>query len=224
MADRTPRPGVIFDVDGTLLDTPYLHAVAWARAFREGGHDVPMAAIHRAVGIASKELVEFLLGSADEAVIEGHSEQYQAFRDDVRALPGAADLIRRCRDHGLATVLATSGSRDDLEWMLPAIGVEEDELDGIITSSDVEESKPAADPFASAMESHGLDPERSVAIGDTIWDVEAARRAGITCIAVTCGGIDRRTLLDAGAAEVHDDPRAIVGTWEQSLLSSIPVA
>lgn len=222
MADASTRPGVIFDVDGTLLDTPYLHAVAWARAFRDGGYDVPMAAIHRAIGIASNELVEFVLGEVDEKVVDGHSEHYQAFHDEVRPLPGAADLIRQCRRSGLTVVLATSGSKDDLEWMLPAIGVEEDELDGVLTSSDVEESKPAADPFAKALSEHGLDPERSVAIGDTIWDVEAARRAGVTCIAVTCGGIDRRTLLDAGAAEVHDDPRAIVGTWEQSLLSTLP--
>jgi HAD superfamily hydrolase (TIGR01509 family) len=221
MADAT-RPGVIFDVDGTLLDTPYLHAVAWARAFRDGGYDVPMAAIHRAIGIASNELVEFVLGEVDEQVVEGHSKHYEAFHDEVRPLPGAADLIRQCRRSGLTVVLATSGSKDDLEWMLPAIGVEEDELDGILTSSDVDESKPAADPFAKALSEHDLDPDRSVAIGDTIWDVEAALRAGVRCIGVTCGGIDRRTLLEAGATEVHDDPRAILGTWEQSLLSSIP--
>ncbi len=218
---QSARPGVVFDVDGTLLDTPYLHAVAWARALREHGYDVPMAAIHRAIGIASSELVEHLLGETHDEVAASHSKHYEAFHDEVRALPGAPELIRQCRSNNLTVVLATSGSRDDLGWMLPAIGVEEDELDGIITSSDVEESKPSADPFAKALASQQLDPEHSVAIGDTIWDVEAALRAGIACIGVTCGGIDRRTLLEAGAGEVHDDPRAITNTWEHSILARL---
>ncbi len=223
MAGTETRPGVVFDVDGTLLDTPYLHAVAWARAFRDNGFDVPMAAIHRAIGIASAELVQHLLGETNEKVTAAHSEHYESFHDEVRSLPGAPDLIRECRNRGLAVVLATSGSREDLDWMLPAIDVTEDELDVIITSSDVEESKPSADPFATALREAGLDPERSAAIGDTIWDVESALRTGIPCIAVTCGGIDRRTLLEAGAVEVHDDPRAILRTWDQSVLSKLAV-
>ena len=213
--------GVILDVDGTLLDTNYLHAVAWARAFRDNGHDVPMAALHRTIGMSSDNLVKELLGDSDEAVVEGHSKHYEAFQEEVRAFPQVPDLIRACRDRGLSVVIVTSGAKDDLEWMLPAIGVEEDELDGVLTSGDVEESKPSPDPFESALEKHGLDAARTVAVGDTVYDVQAAHRAGVRSIALTCGGIDEHTLREAGAHEVHDDPAALLEALERSALADL---
>jgi HAD superfamily hydrolase (TIGR01509 family) len=222
MSDRDRGDaGVIFDVDGTLLDTNYLHTVAWARAFRRNGHDVPMARLHRGIGMTSGVLVEQVLGTADEQTAEAHSEEYEAFKDEVRAFPRTADLVEECRRRGLRVVLATSGKKDDLEWMLPAIGVEQDTLDGALTSGDVDESKPSGDPFRTALEKYGLDPERTVAVGDTVWDVESAARAGLRCVAVTCGGIDERTLRDAGAVEVHDDPEALLAAFDDSVLGTL---
>lgn len=210
--------GVILDVDGTLLDTNYLHAVAWARAFRDAGHNPSMSSLHRAIGITSDVLVEQLLGESDERVVEGHSKHYAALQDEVRAFPRVPDLIRECRRRGLSVVIVTSGAKDDLEWMLPAIGVEEDELTGVLTSGDVEESKPSPDPFATALEKHGLDSGRTVAVGDTIYDVQAALRAGLGSIALTCGGIDEHTLREAGAHEVYDDPAALLEALERSAI------
>jgi Predicted phosphatase/phosphohexomutase len=134
------------DVDGTLLDTNYLQVLAWWRAFRDTGHDdVSMAACHRAIGIGSAELVTHLLGDdvPDAAeVMEAKSRRYEPLRELVAAFPRVDELLRACRERGLAVVLATSGEESDLEWMVPAIGGE-DVVDGSTTSGDVDSAKPA---------------------------------------------------------------------------------
>ena len=213
--------GVLFDVDGTLLDTNYLHVLAWWQAFQDTGHDdVTMAAIHRAIGIASEGLVKHLVGQSEDAAVEAHSRRYEALRDQVVAFPRTDELVKTCADHGLTVVLATSGKEADLEWMLPAIGAE-DYVGGATTSSDVDEAKPAPDLLSTAMRQHGLAPDRTVVVGDTVWDVESARRAGLPCIALTCGGISRAELLQAGAAEVFDDPAHLADEFSRSLLGRI---
>jgi len=216
------RPGVLFDVDGTLLDTNYLHVLAWWQAMRDAGHpDVSMAAIHRSIGIASEGLVERLLGEDDEKAVDAHSERYEALRDQVTAFPKAADLVRACAKLGYTPVLATSGKEDDLEWMLPAIGTDDDDFAGSTTSSDVDEGKPAPDLLTGALEQHELDPKRTVVIGDTVWDVEAAENAGLPCIALTCGGISEAELREAGAAEVYADPAQLLERLDDSLLARL---
>jgi HAD superfamily hydrolase (TIGR01509 family) len=215
------RPGVLLDVDGTLLDTNYLQVLAWWRAFRDTGHDdVSMADCHRAIGIGSAELVTHLLGDdvpdAGE-VMEAKSRRYEPLRELVAAFPRVDELLRACRERGLAVVLATSGEESDLEWMVPAIGGE-DVVDGSTTSADVESAKPAPDLLRTAAEAHGLDPARTVAVGDTIWDVRAARAAGFPVIAVTCGGISRQELLEEGADEVYDDPADLLAHLDDSLI------
>jgi HAD superfamily hydrolase (TIGR01509 family) len=220
MSDQ--RPGVLFDVDGTLLDTNYLHVLAWWQAMNDAGHeDVSMAAIHRSIGIASEGLVERLLGHDDDKAVEAHSKRYEALRDQVTAFPRAAELVKRCADRGLVPVLATSGKEDDLEWMLPAIGAE-DCFAGSTTSSEVDEGKPSPDLLTTAVEEHRLDPKRSVVIGDTVWDVEAADKAGVPCIAVTCGGISEAELRAAGAVEVYADPADLLDRFDESLLGRLP--
>ena len=200
------RPGVLFDVDGTLLDTNYLHVLAWWQAFEDTGRGpVAMSAIHRAIGIPSDGLVRQIVGEDDEKTVEAHSKRYEPLRENVQPFPRTADMLQACADRGLAVVLATSGQKSDLDWMLPAIGAG-DAVTGATTSADVDEGKPAPDLLGAAMEDHGLDPQRTVVVGDTVWDVEAAQRAGLPCIALTCGGISEQELRDAGASAVYDDP------------------
>jgi HAD superfamily hydrolase (TIGR01509 family) len=215
------RPGVLFDVDGTLLDTNYLQVLAWWQAFRDTGHsEVSMADCHRSIGIASEELVTHLLGDdADdaEAVSEAKTGRYEPLRELVTPFPRVDDLLAACREQGLAVVLATSGEESDLEWMVPAIGGE-DVVDGTTCSADVEAAKPAPDLLQTAVDTHGLDPSRTVVVGDTVWDVQASRGAGLPCIGLTCGGISRAELLEAGADEVFDDPADLLAHLGDSLV------
>ena len=217
-----PRAGVLLDVDGTLLDTNYLHALAWWQAMRDGGvQGVTMTDCHQAVGIGSEELVRRLAGRDDDAVVEAHSARYEALQDQVVAFDRSADLVQRLADSGLAVVLATSGRQQDLEWMLPAIGVEDDLIDGSTTSGDVEQAKPHPDLLSTAMEQHGLDPARTVAVGDTVWDVQAAHDAGVRIVAFTTGGIPRCQLEQAGADEVWSGPADLLDHWDDSLLARL---
>jgi HAD superfamily hydrolase (TIGR01509 family) len=216
--DSTPRAGVLFDVDGTLLDTNYLHVLAWWRAFREAGHqDVTMAQLHRLIGKASELLTEEVLGEVDEEVVEGHGKRFEELRSMTQATPGAADLVRGCRDRGLAAVLATSGKSDDIDWMLPAIGAG-DAVSGSTTSEDVDRSKPAPDLLQAALEANGLDPRLTTVVGDTVWDVESAQRAEMPCVGLACGGISPQELRDAGAAEVYDDPADLLANLDGSVV------
>ena len=216
-ADRL-RPGVLLDVDGTLLDTNYLHVLAWSQAFTDTGHDgIAMSAIHRAIGIPSAGLVRHLLGEDDGATVEAHSERYTPLRERAAAFPGAADLLAACAGRGYAVVLATSGEESDLEWMQPAIGAG-DAVTGATTSADVDEGKPAPDLLTVAVERYGLDPERTVVVGDTVWDVEAARAAGLPCIGLTCGGIGEAELREAGAVAVCADPADLLARLDDTPL------
>jgi HAD superfamily hydrolase (TIGR01509 family) len=215
------KPGVLFDVDGTLLDTNYLHVLAWSEALRETGHEgVAMARIHRSIGIGSEALVEHLLGQEDQATVDAHSERFAALRDRVAAFPRTAELIAECDRRGLTAVVATSGKKGDLDWMLPAVGAEH-HLAGATTSDDVEDAKPAPDVLSVAVEQHGLDPTRTVVVGDTVWDVESAKRAGLPCVGLRCGGVSDSELRDAGAVEVYDDPADLLDHLADSALARL---
>lgn len=215
------RAGVVFDIDGTLLDTNYLHVLAWWQAFRDTGHQIAMWRLHRSIGIASEELVKRLLGAADDDVVQAHSERYAALRDQVTAFPGAAELLAACTELGLTVVLATSGTKDDLEWMLPAIGAPDGVVAGATTSADVEAGKPHPDLLEVALRDHRLDRGRTVAVGDTVWDVESARSAHLPCVALLSGGIGVGEL--GGAEAVYDDPAALLDRLGSSPLARLGV-
>jgi HAD superfamily hydrolase (TIGR01549 family) len=218
-ASVATNAGVLFDIDGTLLDSNYLHVLAWAQAFRDNDHPVSMWTLHRAIGIGSEELVERLLGEPDGNVVQAHSERYEALRDQATAFPKAAELLSACADLGLTVVLATSGAKDDLDWMLPAIGAPEGVIAGTTTSADVETAKPHPDLLQVAMRDNGLDPARTVAVGDTVYDVEAARSAGLPCVALRCGGIGADEL--SGAVALYDDPAALLDALDSSPIARL---
>jgi phosphoglycolate phosphatase-like HAD superfamily hydrolase len=220
------RPGVLLDVDGTLLDTNYLHALAWWQALRDAGlTGVTMTDTHQAIGIANEGLLEHLLPDATERqrrkAIKRHSKRYDKLSSQIVAFDRAGELVQRCADAGLAVVLATSGQASDLDWMLPAIGVPDGLIAGAATSGDVEEAKPAPDLLQVAMEKFGLDRERTVAIGDTVWDIEAAHAAGVGILAFTCGGIPACQLDGAAADEVYAGPADLLERWSDSVVSRL---
>jgi phosphoglycolate phosphatase-like HAD superfamily hydrolase len=203
------RGGVIFDVDGTLLDTNYLHVVAWWEAFRERGHDVCCADIHRAIGMGSAELVERVLGQPDLSVSEAHGRRFAPYLGRMRPLPGAAELLAASARLGLNVVLATSAKGDEVGLMLDALGASA-AIGTVVSSGAVERAKPDPGIVERALGESGTDRARAVMVGDTVWDVIAARRAGVPCIGLLSGGIAGEQLHGAGAVEVYSDTAGLL--------------
>lgn len=214
------RPGVLFDLDGTLVDTNYLHALAWSRAFRDCGEWAPMNAIHRLVGVGGDQLVPRILGRDKPEISDARASRYRELAPDIRGFPGAAALLRQVRECSLAVVLATSSPKDEISLALSVLDADE-AIDGLTTADDVPTSKPAPDVFLKAMDTFGLDPRLSIAVGDSIWDVEAARAAGIACVAVESGGFSQHELSEAGARQVYRDVREIVDQYVTSPLAAL---
>ncbi len=198
---------VVLDVDGTLMDTNYLHVEAWARAFDEVGYRAPRAEIHPKIGKGSGLLIsEFVEDekAADKAA-ELHAEYYEELQKRAYPLPGAKELIDSLAKQDYGIWLATSAEPHELEHSLEMLEAE-GKISGIVNSSDVEESKPAPDIFELALEKAGVGPQEAVAVGDAIWDVESAKAAGIRCVAVLTGGaFSKEDLKEAGAVDVYRD-------------------
>ncbi len=217
--DKTdPRPAVLFDVDGTLVDTNYLHTVAWWQAFQDIGEDVPMSKIHPLIGMGSDQLVERLIGRESDEASDAHSERYEPFKELIKAFPKAPDLIVEADRRGARVVLATSSSEKDIERLREAIGVGDDIVDYVVSKGDVEESKPSPDIFASAVEHLSLETGRTIVVGDTPWDIEAADKLGIECVAVLTGGATREQLQEAGAVAVYEDVAELLEGFDDSPL------
>ena len=214
----------LFDVDGTLVDSNYLHAVTWWQAFLQAGHEVPMARIHRAIGMGSDQLLEKLLPAnrerdADGEIRAAHSALYATYWSRLRPLPGAAELLRACQEGGLRVVLASSADEREFAILRAALDAE-DAIDEATSSADVEQSKPAADLVQVALERAGVSAAEAAFVGDTVWDVQACRKAGVRCIGLLSGGIGRDELLGAGAAQVYDGPADLLAGLAGSLLAS----
>jgi HAD superfamily hydrolase (TIGR01509 family) len=208
---RHTRPGVLVDVDGTLVDTNYLHTLAWARALADVGEWAPMNAIHRLVGMGSDQLVEELLGHPNPEAVDARMRRYRELIAEAKAFPFARNSLADWHESGLAVVLATSSPRDELDVMLGLLDADRF-IDAITTADDVDHSKPHPDVFAAALEAGSIDPARAAVIGDSIWDVQAASRAGLVTIAVESGGTSAAELAAAGAARVHADVSDLKGT------------
>ena len=214
------RPGVLFDVDGTLVDTNYLHTLAWARAFEDAGEWAPMNAIHRLIGMGGDQLVEALLGHPSPAASEARSTRYRELIDEARVFPGAADLLRRAHDEGLVVVIASSAPRDELDLMLDLVGAA-DAIHASTSADDVDASKPAPDVFRAALAAGDIDPRRGVVVGDSTWDVQAARAASLACIGVETGGFSSHELREEGALYVYRDAAELHGQFFVSALGQL---
>lgn len=214
------RPGVLFDVDGTLIDTNYLHAIAWSRAFREVGEWAPMNAIHRRVGMGGDQLVPKLLGHDSPEADAAHRRLFRDLISEAVAFPDTKNLLKATREMGLVVVFATSSPKDQLDAMLDSAGLV-DAFDERTTADDVSSSKPEPDVFLTAIDSAGLDPRRTVAVGDSVWDVRAAQAANIGCVGVESGGFSRHELSEAGALHVYRDVSELLALIHTSPLADI---
>ena len=203
---------VFLDIDGTLMDTNYLHVEAWAQAFEEVGARPPRSRIHYEVGKGSEKLITEFVEEAEKAerVSELHSEYYDELQERGHPLPGAKELIASLVERGYEVWLATSAKPEELEHHLQELGAE-DNIAGIVSSDEAEESKPAPDIFGLALERAGVSPEDAVVVGDSIWDIEAAKEAGVRAAAVMTGGaFSRAELEEAGAYAVYEDCRELL--------------
>ncbi len=198
---------VVLDIDGTLMDTNYLHVEAWARALEAVGRRAPRVEIHPKIGMGSGLLISEFLDDEETGgkVADLHGEEYAEFQKHAHPLPGAKELIDALAKQDYQVWLATSAEPEELEHSLEELDAE-GKLAGIVNSSDVEDSKPAPDIFGLALENAGVESQEAVVVGDTIWDVEAAKAAGIRAVAVLTGGaFSKEDLKEAGAIRVYDD-------------------
>ncbi|MFI6417291.1 HAD family hydrolase [Streptomyces sp. NPDC050842] len=216
----------LFDVDGTLTDTNHLHVVAWWEALRQAGHQVPMHAIHRAIGLPGGDLLDHLLGddrdtSQDDRLSAAHHTLYATTFDRLPALASAADLLRKLAGTGWRVVLVTSAQNSELAALLRAIDAD-DAIADTSSSDDVEDGKPAPEPVRHALRLAKVPPERAVFVGDTVWDMKAATRAHVSAVGLLCGGIPQGDLEDAGAAAVYRDPADLLTHLDSSPFAAVP--
>lgn len=200
------RPAALLDVDGTLVDSNYHHALCWYRAFRKHDIVLPVWRLHRHVGMGGDKFVAAVAGQeVEERLGDRLRDEWERLFDDVidevAPLEGATELIRGLDERGHDVVLASSSIRSHFDRFMELLGARELAV-GWTTKDDVEASKPEPDLVRAALEK--TDAPEAVMIGDTPWDVEAARRAGVPTVTVITGGFSRQELLDAGAVAVFE--------------------
>jgi HAD superfamily hydrolase (TIGR01509 family) len=213
-------PAVLLDVDGTLVDTNYHHALAWYRAFRRHGIVLPLWRIHRHMGMGGDQLIASLCGADVEErlgddVRAAEKDLYMELIDEVAPLPDARRLIEVLRDRGHAVVLVSSAKSHEVDRyldLLDARGL----VDGWTTAADVERTKPHPDLVVAGVEKAGGGP--AVLVGDSTWDCEAAERAGVEAVGLLTGGFSEQELLDAGARCGFDSIAALLERIDETPL------
>jgi HAD superfamily hydrolase (TIGR01509 family) len=219
--DRGVLEAVLLDIDGTLLDSNDAHAQAWSDALREAGYEIGSETVRPLVGMGSDKLLPRLTGLDAEQgdgkkLVDRRSEIFmKEYLPAVRPFPGARDLLDRMRADGLRLVVATSASDEELDGLLRALGAEWLH-EKATSSSDAERSKPDPDIVHVAIGKANANPRDCVMIGDTPYDVEAATRAGVSIIALRCGGWGDEEL--SGAVAVYDDPAQLLAQYTESLI------
>jgi len=206
---RQPAAAVLFDIDGTLVDSNYLHVHAWYRAFTDVGIPVDAWRIHRSIGMDGDSLVATLTEGADDdtraRAKDLNSRYYKESASLLRPLPGARELLEAVEKLGIQVVFATSAPDDELDVLRTVL--DSDHLVSAMTSSDdVDTAKPRPDIINVALDRARVNAAHAVFVGDAVWDVEACKRAGVVTIALLSGGVSKCELEEAGAHQVFDDP------------------
>ena len=214
------KKAILFDIDGTLVDSNDLHVTAWDEALRGAGHNFDRATLHSQIGKGGDNYVPALLPEADdeeqERLKRAHGDAFKRYIDQVRPFAGARDLLVKVRDSGRKVVLASSASGEELEKHVENLGAA-DIVDGSTSKDDVGHSKPCPDIFQAALDRAGVSAEEAIVVGDTPYDIEAARRSGIDTVAVRSGGFPDEALRDAIA--IYDDVGGILADFDRSPLS-----
>jgi len=217
--------GMIFDVDGTLVDTNPAHVDAWRRAFKRFGYDVPTERIVVEIGKGGDKLVPSILGEPAEkrhgdALRRAQKEEFLAIakREHFRVFPGVPELFRALRNRGIRTALATSSDDRHLDATLASAGIDLRSMaDVVVTKSDAGSSKPDPDVVVAAVEKLGLSPAQCAMVGDTIYDAQACQAAGVVFIGVLSGGSSEPALLEAGARAVLRDVAHLLVELDRAL-------
>jgi len=222
--EHTIATAVLFDVDGTLVDSNYLHVHAWRRAFHALERNVDSWRVHRAIGKGSGKLLATLLGDEDAERVgdeakDLHSRFYLETAELLRPFDRAPELVRTLADRGVRVVLATSAGPDELDALRKVLDVD-DVVDGIVSGKDVEATKPDPEPVFAALDKAGTAPEDTIFVGDAVWDVHAATKAGVRTVSVLSGGVGAAELTGAGAVAVYDDAAALLDGLDGSVLVS----
>jgi HAD superfamily hydrolase (TIGR01509 family) len=219
-----PPGAVLFDIDGTLVDSNYVHVNAWLYAFRAVGHPVDAWRVHRGQGMGSSQLLATLLGEAAEQIgpqaEQRHSEHYRQTSDLLRAFDGARELIAAVAHRGAKVVLASSAAPDELDRLRTILDIE-DTVAEFTAAQDVEAAKPEPDLVHVALQRAEVTADRAVFVGDTVWDVQAAGKAGVPCVGLLSGGISAAELTVAGAVAVYDDCRTLLRELDTSPLADV---
>jgi HAD superfamily hydrolase (TIGR01549 family) len=211
----------LFDLDGTLVDSVYQHVLAWREALERGGRKLAVWQIHRRIGMSGGLLVNALAretggnvgpGEAEE-LIAWHAEAFVKYAPQVRALPGANELLAFLRKNGVPHAIATSGLRESASRSLKMLGVPDDMV--IITRDMVKYAKPDPDLFLAAAEKLGVDIHDSIVVGDSVWDLLAARRARALGVGVLSGGYGQEELERSGAYRVYQDPADLLAHLDE---------
>jgi HAD superfamily hydrolase (TIGR01549 family) len=203
---RSDRTAALIDIDGTLVDSTYLHASAWSSAIRACGFDIPTSRAHRLIGMRGERLLEELLGKRDaasvaEQAIDEHARRFAAVRDEVAALPHARELLERLVACDVVVVLVSSAERHEVEAYLELLDAH-DLVWASTSAADGSHSKPDPEPIQIALQRSGSDA--AVVIGDSPWDCLAASAAGLPAVTVLTGGFARSELEGAGAEAVYE--------------------
>jgi HAD superfamily hydrolase (TIGR01509 family) len=210
---------VFLDIDGTLVDSNEFHVSAWAHAFQKNGVPMQRDRIRKHIGKGKDKLIPDLLPDSTDrlraSIGEAHDEQYQSeLLPRVKAFPHASDFVSKLHRLGLKVLLASSAKKAEVEHYVKLLGVESI-LDGTTSADDVEQSKPAGDIFAAALKKVApITAAETVVIGDTPYDVIAARKCGIRAIGLLSGGFSAEELTDAGAIAVFDSVGELLSSWE----------